>query len=215
MIRLSGGELTLATGVPSAGAAPRVGVADLHAARGEQARQLARGVHRGIVHHDLARCPRLKAVIDGERTERTDVAVDVIRVLPRRHVPDVVVPRVVGDDATGDALHTGVDDVVGERVEAGGDVALRVRLRLEIVVVLVGGEHRIPTADQEQLVDRSVVGRGGRYDLRLVGEVGPKSGEHRRRDEHLLGRRADERRVGVVACQLRAAAVDQEAGAVA
>ena len=79
----------------------------------------------------------------------------------------------------------------------------------------LGGEHRVPAADQEQLIDGAVVGCGRRDDLRLVGEVGPERREHRRRDEHLLGGRADERRVGVVARQLRAAAVDEEAGAVA
>ena len=48
----------------------------------------------------------------------------------------------------------------------------------------------------------------------LVGEVGTEGGQRRRGDQDLLGRRADQGRVGVVGGEGRAAGIDQEAGAV-
>ena len=171
-------------------------------ARGEQARQLARGVLRRVVDRGLARRPRAEAVVHGERTERADLAVGAVRVLPRRDVPDGVVAGVVADDPAGDPADALGDDASARAFEAGGDVTLRLGLGLEEGAVLAGGEHGIAAADQPHLIDGAVGGRGRCDGSRLVGEVGPEGLQRRRGDEHLLCRRADERSVGIVDGQL-------------
>src|SRR5437016_14567935 len=110
----------------------------------------------------------MESVVDRQRAERADVAAGAVAGLPGGHVAFTVVTRVVTRDAAGDAFDSGRNDRVSERVEARGDVTLRLVLGLQEVAVVVGGQHRITGPDQPEVVDAAVVRSCGCDRLRLV-----------------------------------------------
>ena len=114
-------------------------------------------------------------VVHGERTDRPDVAVGVVAVLPGRDVALLVVAGVVADHPAGDAACTPLATIgVGQRLEAGGDVALGLALRLQERGVVAGGEHRVAPADEPELVDGAVGGPPGATTRVWNVESGPR-----------------------------------------
>ena len=138
----------------------------------------------------------------------------MVAVLPGRQVALLVVAGVVADHAARDAPDAFRHDRIGQRLEAGGDVSLGRALRLQERGVIGGGEHRVTPAHQPDPIDGPVHRVGRRDDAGLERGVGAEDRQRGRRDEQLLGRRGDERRVAVVGGDGVAAGVDDEARSV-
>ena len=157
-IALRGGDVTCATSTAPAGAVPvpdePTSTPRLRRSAASCAAALRAGSSTGV----FVLADHAEPVVHRQRPERSDLAVGAVGVLPGGEVPLRVVARVVAHDPAGDPADAFGDDRVGEGLEAGGHVALRLALGLEEGHIVAGGENGIAAADEP---DQSTVPSAG------------------------------------------------------